>query len=372
MANSGEILDLSDISNNIVDKHSTGGIGDKVTVILMPIIASLGIKVAKLSGRGLGITGGTADKLDSIPGYRTGISIKEFKQNVKDINISLVTQTLDVAPADKKIYALRDVINCIDSIPLIASSIMSKKIALGANKIVLDVMCGSGAFMKNIEEAESLAKLMVKIGEQSGKETVCLITNMNQPLGYSIGNNLEIIEAIKFLKGDMPEDLKEVVLESGSYIIKLATGNDDLEEHKKKMLENIENGKAYNKFLELVKRQSGDISVIENTNLFPKANCIIPYIAEESGYVSKIDAEKIGLASLYLGAGRMKKEDSVDFSAGIVLNKKIEDTVEKGEVLAYIHANNEQIAQKGIQYVMHAFEFSNEKVERQKEILKVI
>ena len=245
MANSGDVLDLSELGENVVDKHSTGGVGDKVTIILAPLIASLGIPVAKMSGRGLGFTGGTADKIESIPGYNTEISEKEFINNVKDIGISLITQTLNLAPADKKIYALRDTIACTESIPLIASSIMSKKIASGANKIVLDVTCGYGAFMKDIKSAKELSNTMIKIGNLAKRETVCVITNMNEPLGFAVGNSLEIIEAIEFLKGNMPEDLKEVVLELGAYMIKLAGKGENIEANKGILLENIKNGKEF-------------------------------------------------------------------------------------------------------------------------------
>ena len=271
MANSGDVLDLSELGENVVDKHSTGGVGDKVTIILAPLIASLGIPVAKMSGRGLGFTGGTADKIESIPGYNTEISEKEFINNVKDIGISLITQTLNLAPADKKIYALRDTIACTESIPLIASSIMSKKIASGANKIVLDVTCGYGAFMKDIKSAKELSNTMIKIGNLAKRETVCVITNMNEPLGFAIGNSLEIIEAIEFLKGNMPEDLKEVVLELGAYMIKLAGKGENIEANKVILLENIQNGKAYNKFIELVQKQGGNIEYIKDITKFEQA-----------------------------------------------------------------------------------------------------
>ena len=243
MAYSGDVLNLSEFGKNIVDKHSTGGVGDKVTIILAPLIASMGIPVAKMSGRGLGYTGGTADKMESIPGYNTGIPENEFINNIKKIGISLITQTLNLAPADKKIYALRDTIACTESIPLIASSIMSKKIASGANKIVLDVTCGSGAFMKNLSDAEELSKIMIEIGKLANRETVCIITNMDQPLGYAIGNTLEMIEAIKALKGDIPKDVQDVVLELGAYMVKLVGKGDNIEENKNKLLVNINNGK---------------------------------------------------------------------------------------------------------------------------------
>lgn len=255
MAHSGEILDLSKISKTVIDKHSTGGVGDKITLVLMPIIASLGVPVAKMSGRGLGFTGGTVDKLESIPGYKTEIKIDEFIENVQRVGISLIGQTANLAPADKKIYALRDTISCVDNMSLIASSIMSKKIAAGANKIVLDVTCGSGAFMQNEKDAIELSNIMKNIGKLANRETVCIITNMDEPVGYAIGNSLEIIETIECLKGNIPEDIKEIITTIGAYILKLADKGDNLEENKLKILENIKNGKAYNKFLELVQNQ---------------------------------------------------------------------------------------------------------------------
>ena len=341
MAYSGDVLDLSSLGE-VVDKHSTGGVGDKINLILMPIVASLGIPVAKMSGRGLGFTGGTVDKLESIPGYITGVKVEDFIENVKKIGISLIGQTLNLAPADKKLYALRDTISCTESIPLIASSIMSKKIASGANKIVIDVTCGSGAFMKNIDEAKELARVMTKIGELAGKETKCVITDMNAPVGYAVGNTLEVIEAIEVLKGNiMPEDVKNIITELGGNMLLLANKVSSLEEGKNKILENILNGKAYNKFLELVKNQGGDISYIEDTNKFEKAKYIEPIIAEKDGKIIKLDAYTVGKMSVYLGAGRIRKEDDIDKSVGFVFNKKVGAKVTKGEILGYIHANNE-------------------------------
>ena len=370
MANSGDILDLSELGT-VVDKHSTGGVGDKVTLILAPIIASLGIPVAKMSGRGLGYTGGTIDKLEAIPGYRTNISEEEFIQNVKKIGISIIGQTLNLAPADKKIYALRDTTNTTASVPLIASSIMSKKIAAGANKIVLDVTYGSGAFMKTKQEAKELADTMTEIGKLAGRETVAVITPMEQPLGRNIGNSLEVIEAVEALKGNMAEDVKEVVLELGSNMIKLAGKGNNLEENKAKMLENISNGLALEKLKELVSNQDGDVAFIENTSKFKKAKYIMPVMLDEKiekmvnqGEIKKQDivvkelnAEEIGKISVFLGGGRTRKEDKIDSSVGIILNKKIGDNVTPKDIVAYIHANDEE---KGI-----------EAVEKLKEIYKL-
>ena len=355
MANSGDILDLSELGI-VVDKHSTGGIGDKVTLILAPIIASLGIPVAKMSGRGLGYTGGTADKLEAIPGYNVVLDEKQFIENVKEIGISLITQTANLAPADKKIYALRDSINCVESIPLIASSIMSKKIASGANKIVLDVTCGSGAFMKTKENAKKLAETMEKIGKLAERETVAVITNMDQPLGKYVGNTLEVIEAIEALNGHWQEDVKEVVLLLGANMIKLAGKGDDLEENKVKMLEQIENGEALSKFKELVVKQGGDASYIEDLEKFPKAKYKLPVIATRSGIVNKLNAEEVGKIAMKLGAGRLRKEDEIIKEVGIELNKKVGNNVEIGDILAYIHGNNEELTEKAVIDLRNVYE----------------
>ena len=345
MANSGDILDLSELGI-VVDKHSTGGVGDKVTLILAPIIASLGVPVAKMSGRGLGYTGGTIDKLESIPGYKVNISEEEFIQNVKRIGISLIGQTMNLAPADKKIYALRDATSTTESIPLIASSIMSKKIAAGASKIVLDVTYGSGAFMKTKDKAQELANKMIEIGKLAGRETVAIITPMEEPLGRNVGNTLEVIEAVEALKGNITEDVKNVVLELGSNMLKLAGKGDNLDKNKEMMMENIYNKKALNKFKELVQNQGGDVTYIEDTNKFSKARYILPVVLEKEGIVRKLNAEEIGKLSVFLGAGRIKKEDSIDNTVGVTLNKKIGDKVEKDKPVALIHANDEKKAKE--------------------------
>lgn len=355
MANSGEILDLSKLNKTIVDKHSTGGVGDKVSICLLPLVASLGVPVAKMSGRGLGFTGGTVDKMQSIPGYKTEIDMNNFIQNVENIGISMISQTMNLAPADKKLYALRDSISCVESIPLIASSIMSKKIASGAEKIVLDVTVGKGAFMKNLEDAQKLSNEMIEIGKLANRETICVLTNMDEPLGYAIGNNLEVIEAIKFLKGKMPEDLKQVVLELGAYMIKLSHLGDDLEENKNKMLENIKNGKAFNKFSEMVRTQGGDVSYLEDISKFEKSQFIEPIIAKQDGYIQEINAEEVGKIACNLGAGRIRKEDKIDETVGIILNKKVADKIQKGDILAYIHSNDKEkleIAKKELEKII--------------------
>ena len=371
MAESGEILDLSDLAENIVDKHSTGGVGDKVSLILLPLVASLGVPVAKMSGRGLGFTGGTVDKLESIPGYRTEIDIDEFKEKVKKIGISMISQTSNLAPADKKIYALRDSISCVESMPLIVSSIMSKKIASGAQKIVIDVTVGDGAFMKNIIDAERLANEMIKIGKMVNREVVCILTNMDEPLGFAVGNNLEVKEAVNFLKGNMPDDLKEVVLELGSYMLKLAGLGDDLNKNKEMMLENVNNGKGYNKFLEMIKNQEGDISYIEDLEKFPNARYKIPILSKKTGYILSLPAKEIGEMACFLGAGRVKKDDKIDNSVGIVLTKKIGDFAKENDVLAYIYSNDEEKLKEVKDNFYRICEIGNEKKEV-KTIYKII
>ena len=372
MANSGDTIDLSKIGATVVDKHSTGGVGDKVTLILMPIMAALGVPVAKMSGRGLGFTGGTVDKLQSIPGYRTDLSEEEFIENVKNIGISLIGQTANLVPADKKIYALRDTIACTKSTPLIASSIMSKKIAAGADKIVLDITVGSGAFMKNKQEAMKLAHCMKRIGELAQKETICILTNMEEPLGYNIGNILEVIEATKCLRQDMPADVKEVVETMGAYMLKLAGKGDKIEENVKLIQEVLESGKAYEKWLELVKNQGGDISYLEDSTKFGKAKFVIPVLAQESGYITAMNAERIGNISVYLGAGRNKKEDKIDPLAGIELVKKIGDSVETGEALAYIHTEVESKIKGATENLIKAFEIGQKKVKPHKNIIAIV
>lgn len=358
MAHSGEVLDLSCFGENVVDKHSTGGVGDKVSIILLPIIASLGVPVAKMSGRGLGFTGGTVDKMESIPGYKTNISIEDFIEDVKKVGISMIGQTMNLAPADKKIYALRDAISCVENIPLIASSIMSKKIASGANKIVIDVTVGKGAFMKNKEDAQKLAEQMIRIGKLAGREVRCVLTPMDEPLGYAVGNSLEVIEAINFLKGNMPKDLKDVVLELGANMLQLAGKGENIEENKLKMLKNIENGAAFNKFEEMVKNQGGDISYLEDTTKFKKSKYTIAVVAEEDGIVKEINAEEIGKLACYLGAGRVNKDDKIEPDVGIVLNKKVGDEVMANDFLAYICGNDENKVHEAEKRILEIYKIS--------------
>lgn len=315
-----------------------------------------------MSGRGLGFTGGTRDKLESIPGYNTAIDIDEFISNVKKDGISLMGQTLNLAPADKKLYALRDSIACVDNIALIASSIMSKKIAAGANKIVLEVTVGDGAFMKTKEDAEKLSKLMIRIGELCKKEVVCILTNMSEPIGYSIGNTLEVIEAVQALKGNMEEDVKEIVLNLGAYMLKLANKGNDIEENKKMILQNIENGKAYNKFLTLLKNQGGIISYIENLGTLKKAKYKLEVVSDFSGYVEKMKVEQLGKASCILGAGRIKKDDEIEYEVGLIIKKKIGDFVQKGDILAEVYANDLRKGNEIINMVKDCYTLTGKKI----------
>ena len=372
MAHSGKILDLSKLGKTIVDKHSTGGVGDKVSLILLPLVASFGVPVAKMSGRGLGFTGGTVDKLESIPGYKTDIDINKFVQNVENIGISMISQTLNLAPADKKLYSLRDSIACVESIPLIASSIMSKKIASGADKIVLDVTVGSGAFMKDLKSTEKLAKEMIEIGKLAKRETVAVITNMDEPLGRSVGNSLEVKEAIEALRGNILEDVKQVVLALGSYMLKLSGVEEDLETAKKMLEENLNNGKAYKKFLELVENQGGDITYIEDIDNLEETKYIEPIYSEKNGYIYSINAKEIGKLACYLGAGRVTKEDKIDKSVGIELLKKVGDKVSKDEVIAYLHINKPEQLEIAKEKIKEIIKIRKEKQEKLKTIIKVI
>lgn len=340
MVNSGDIVDLSEVNGIKIDKHSTGGVGDTVTLILGPMIAACNVPFVKMSGRGLGHTGGTLDKLESIEGFRVELSKEEFLSNVNKINIAICSQTSNIAPADKKLYSLRDVTATVDNISLIASSIMSKKLAIGSDAIILDVKVGSGAFMKKLDDAISLSKEMVRIGCNYGRETVAVITNMDEPLGKAIGNSLEVKEAIEVLTGKGPEDLRELCLYIGSLILVLAKKVKDQDEGIKLLREVLDNNLAYNKFVELVEYQGGNVDQVRNPELLPKSNYLLEVKSEMEGYVTSIDAEKIGICALKLGAGRETMDSAIDRSVGIVLNKKVNDKVAFGETLAYIHAND--------------------------------
>lgn len=329
MVNSGDVIDLSKINGIKVDKHSTGGVGDTTTLVLAPLVAAVGVPVAKMSGRGLGHTGGTIDKLESIKGFHVEISEEDFIKLVNENQVAVIGQSGNLTPADKKLYALRDVTGTVNSIPLIASSIMSKKIAAGADAIVLDVKTGNGAFMKTLEDAEALAHAMVSIGNNVGRNTMAIISDMSQPLGRAIGNALELKEAIDTLNGKGPEDLTELVLTLGSQMVVLANRANTLEEARQLLNEAIENGSALEKFKTFLENQGGDVSVVDAPELLPTATYQIEYKAQSSGVVSELIANEIGVASMMLGAGRQTKEDEIDLSVGIVLNKKVGDVVKE-------------------------------------------
>ncbi len=362
MLNSGDRIDLSSIDGIVVDKHSTGGVGDKVTLVLAPLLASLGIKIAKMSGKGLGHTGGTIDKLESIPGFDTKISLDKFIKQVNDINIAIVGQTGNLVPADKKIYALRDVTGTVESIPLIASSVMSKKIASGADIIIIDVKVGSGALMKTLESARELSNMLVKIGEYYKKPTVCIITNMDEPLGYAVGNSLEVIEAINTLKGNGPSDLLEVVITLCSIIIG-AVKKISNTEAKELLFKQLNNGEAYKKFEQLVISQGG------NLDLLTTSNKVFSIKSDKAGYINKIDALKLGEIAKKIGAGRNTLDDEIDYGVGIVLNKKVGDYVEVNDELLKVYLNEKDISMGEI---ISCYKIEDERKEPNDLILDII
>ena len=360
MRDSGDVLDLSCIDGIKVDKHSTGGVGDKVSLVLTPIVASLGVPVAKMSGRGLGHTGGTIDKLESFSGFSTEISEEKFIDSVNTIGIAIAGQTANLAPADKKLYALRDVTATVDQMSLIASSIMSKKLASGADAIVLDVKTGNGAFMQKEDDAIALAKAMVDIGNRAGKQTVAVITDMDEPLGNAVGNALEIKEVIDALHGDGPEDLMEVVYALGTQMLLLAKRAEDEEIARNLITESIQERKALKKFAEFIENQGGNREEILHPDMLPKARYVIPVLAEEEGCIERILAQNIGIACMTLGGGRENKESTIDHGVGIILTKKISDTVKKGETLALIHANSKEKAVLASGLVKNAYQIAKE------------
>ncbi|MBM6507869.1 MULTISPECIES: pyrimidine-nucleoside phosphorylase [Staphylococcus] len=343
MVNSGDVIDLSNIDGIKVDKHSTGGVGDTTTLVLAPLVVSVGVPVAKMSGRGLGHTGGTIDKLESAKGFHVELSEDEFVKLVNENQVAVMGQSGNLTPADKKLYALRDVTGTVNSIPLIASSIMSKKIAAGADAIVLDVKTGSGAFMKTIEDAETLAHAMVRIGNNVGRNTMAIISDMSQPLGNAIGNGLELKEAIETLKGQGPDDLTELVLTLGSQMVVLAKQASTLDEAREYLTQSIESGKALEKFKSFISNQGGDASIVDHPENLANAKFKIDYAVKQDGYITEMIANEIGVASMMLGAGRQTKEDVIDLSVGIVLNKKVGDKVKAGESILTIHSNKENI-----------------------------
>ncbi len=371
MAHSGDMLDLSAIKGKKADKHSTGGVGDKTSLVLTPLAASIGIPVAKMSGRGLGHTGGTIDKLESFPGFTTGISEEQFINNVNTIGIAIAGQTKNMAPADKKLYALRDVTGTVDSIPLIASSIMSKKLAAGADVIVLDVKTGSGAFMKTEEDSIKLAEEMVKIGNNVGRKTLAVISDMDEPLGYAVGNAIEVKEAIDTLNGHGPSDLLELCLTIGS-LMAIGTGKaGSTEEARRLLIEKLDDGSALKKFAEFVEAQGGDSAPVFNTELLPQASIVREVTSPVDGYVSHIESDRVGISAMKLGGGRETKESEIDLSVGILINKKVGDSVKKGEKIATLYANDNAKLEAALSELEQSYSYSQTPVERP-ELIKTI
>jgi pyrimidine-nucleoside phosphorylase len=364
MANSGHMLDLSDVVDLAVDKHSSGGVGDKTSLAVLPIVAASGLPVGKMSGRGLGFSGGTLDKLESIPGYRVDLTTAEFKRQLKERGIVLTGQSLDLAPADGKLYALRDVTGTVQSIPLIASSIMCKKLAAGAQAILLDVKTGLGAFMETLEEARELANLMVDIGKLAGREVVALLSDMNQPLGHAVGNSLEVIEAIETLKDNGPEDFLEHCLHVSAHMLVLGKRAKNLTEGRAMAEKSIADGSAFEKFRVLVEAQSGDVSYVDDPSKFPRAEFVEVVPSPQTGYLAQIQARSVGEAAVALGAGRARKSDPIDHAVGFLIHHKVGDRVERGEPLFTIHANDKEKLSESRKAVLSAHVFSAEPVER--------
>lgn len=371
MVHSGDILDLSEIEGIKADKHSTGGVGDKTSLVLGPLVASCGLKIAKMSGRGLGHTGGTLDKLESISGLNIFLSEDEFKKQVSEIGIAIVGQTGELVPADKKLYALRDVTATVDSIPLISSSIMSKKLAAGSDTILLDVKYGKGAFMHTVEDAKKLAKTMISIGKSLGKNTMAMITDMNAPLGRTIGNALEIKEAVLTLKGQGEESFTEFIISAAKIMLMQGKITSDEAEADKMLRKNIKNGKAFLKFKEMVRSQGGNVDQIDDLDLLPKSKHIEDMKSKEEGYISKINSEELGILSMKLGGGRKKKEDKINYAVGIIMDKKVGDYVKIGDSLGQIHYDD-LLDKQLIDSFYQAYEFSKNKVEKIKVIEEIL
>lgn len=374
MINSGETLDLSTISENIIDKHSTGGVGDKITIILIPILQALGIPIVKLSGRGLGFTGGTIDKLEAIPNFNCALPMEKMIEQVKEIGAAIASQTAKLAPADGKLYALRDVTATVDSMPLIASSVVSKKIASGANNIILDVKYGNGAFMKTAQDATKLSEIMVQVGKNLGKKITAVVSAMNEPLGRAVGNSLEIIETIEFLKGNTCADLEEITYKLAAIsVLKMEMAKDEIEA--KKMIKTVvENGKALEKFKTLIEKQNGEVDILYNYDLLPQAKNKINIISNKSGYISSIKALDIAKASKILGAGRDKKTDNIDYSVGVYLNKKAGEKVSTGDILATLYTNEkpDEIIKNAKNLCLNAFSINDKQNEAKSLIYAVI
>lgn len=372
MAHSGEMLDLSSIHGVKVDKHSTGGVGDKTSLALAPMVAACGISVAKMSGRGLGHTGGTIDKLESFPGFTTALTAEAFRDNVNEIGIAIMGQTADLAPADKKLYALRDVTATVDNMSLIASSIMSKKLAAGADAIVLDVKTGSGAFMKTQEDARALAKEMVQIGKNAGRKTVAVVSDMDQPLGRAVGNALEVKEAIDTLNGRGPKDFEELCLTLGTQMLLAGSIVSDCKAAEEMLRRTIADGSALKKLAQFVEAQGGNPRAVYDTSLLPEADLVQPILSVTEGYIGHIDCDEIGMCSLILGGGRETKESGIDLSVGLILEKKVGDYVKKGEALAYLHVNDKGKAQAAAERFLKAYHISQEKPKMRSLIQEII
>ncbi|MGL5330201.1 MAG: pyrimidine-nucleoside phosphorylase [Peptostreptococcaceae bacterium] len=372
MMNSGDVIDLSQIEGIKVDKHSTGGVGDKTTIALAPLVAACGAPVAKMSGRGLGHTGGTLDKLEAIPGFSIEMEAKKFIDSVNEHKIAVCGQTATIAVADKKMYALRDVTATVDNISLIAASIMCKKLASGANAILLDVKTGDGAFMKTLDDSFELAKAMVDIGNGMNRETIGMITDMDEPLGFAVGNSLEVIEAIETLKGNGPKDFVTLCETLGAYMLVLAKTVETFEEGIVKIKEAISSGEALEKLRVFIENQGGDSRVVDDYSLFPKANIVVPVKASKSGYISRIEAEEVGVSAMILGAGRETKDDVLDLASGIILEKKVGDYVKEGDVLATMYLNKEEKLQSAKERFINSFSIVDEKVEAKKLVYGVV
>lgn len=372
MMHSGDVIELSDIEGIKVDKHSTGGVGDKTTIALIPLVASCGAPVAKMSGRGLGHTGGTIDKLESIPGFSTEMDINKFIDSVNKRKIAVCGQSANVAVADKKIYALRDVTATVDNISLIASSVMSKKLASGADAIVLDVKTGNGAFMKTLEESFELAKAMVDIGVGMNKDTIGIVTDMDEPLGFAVGNSLEVIEAIETLKGNGPKDLVELCEVLGAYMLVLAKVACDFDDGIERIRESIKSGRAIDKLKEFIENQGGNKTIVDDYSLFKESRYKYPIKSDKSGYISKIKAEDIGISAMILGAGRETKDDTLDLSAGIILEKKVGDYVKEGEVLAYMYYDDEKKLPPAKDRFVNSYSIVDGEIEKNKLVYGIV
>ncbi|WP_336771798.1 pyrimidine-nucleoside phosphorylase [Paenibacillus sp. MMO-58] len=373
MANSGDQVDLAPIAGVKVDKHSTGGVGDKTTLIIAPLVASVGVPVAKMSGRGLGHTGGTIDKLESIAGFQTELTREKFLEQVNELGLSVIGQSGNLAPADKKLYALRDVTATVESIPLIASSVMSKKIAAGADAIVLDVKTGSGAFMKTVDDSEKLAQAMVEIGTQVGRQTAAVISDMDQPLGFAIGNALEVREAIETLQGNGPADLTELCLTLGAHMVVLGGKASTVAEARGLLQSKLDNGEALAKFKQFVAAQGGDVSVVDDVNRLPQAAELVEVKASSAGFIAAIDAEELGIAAMLLGAGRATKDASIDYSVGITIRKKVGDSVSEGDTLAVLHTRaQDSTVEEVIDKVREAYTVAADKPEERPLLLSVV